>query len=216
MALRVEIDHRSLCVFCQIDDDGSHRAFGSGFFFMKSNLVVTARHVIDDVITSRRPTYIMNGPGRGAKPINRWAHPDPGIDLALVQCDDEDLNAPHVPLFPAGFQHNRSEGAIAIGYCAAKSNAESKSWTIQVNHVQAFAESRRDRGRSTEWVLEFQNDWMAGGFSGGPVLSLGGGVIGVLIQSFGTDTSSNSGVDLRHGRATSILPLLDYFRSPFE
>jgi hypothetical protein len=169
---QVEIANRSICAFCQVDDAGTHRAFGSGFFFMQPNLVATARHVVEDVMASRRPTYIMNGTGSRARVAQAWFPTDPGIDLALIRCDGPDLRAPHTPLYPASFKMNQAGGCIAIGLCLRRSNVELRNWTIEANHILHFQETKRDRGDSFEWVVDFEHSWMAGGFSGGPVLCM--------------------------------------------
>jgi hypothetical protein len=213
MTLQFEIDQRAICVFCQIDDGGTHRAFGTGFFFMKNNLIATAKHVVEDVVASQRPTYVMNGKGKGAKPEECWNHPY--VDLALVKCASKDLNAPDVPLFPAGFQFNRGGGCVGVGYSKLKSDTKNRIWAAEAFHIKTFNELRRDRANSIEWTIEFENDWMEGGCSGGPILSAGGGVIAVLIESATQNAPGNSPSNVRTGRATSIYPLVDCFSSPF-
>lgn len=120
------------------------------------------------------------------------------------------------PLFPAHFPMNRDTGNIAIGYDRDRSDNASNSWTLMANKVHSFeAEIRERSGGHIEYSLDFDAAWMLPGYSGGPVISLGGGVVSVMTESFSRVESSGS-VPKTMGRAIAVYPILEYFKSPFE
>src|SRR5476649_969392 len=94
-------DKRSLCLILECLPDGKFRALGSGCFFMKRDIVLTAKHVLSDVLAERRPFFITNGSADGklfqARPMEAFQHPE--IDLTLVRVATDGLQIDH-PLFP--------------------------------------------------------------------------------------------------------------------
>jgi S1-C subfamily serine protease len=213
-----ELDRRSLCVFLEILKDGSSKPFGTGCVFMKRDLVLTARHVLEG-IDEQRPIFIANGSegGRliGANPKLVFSHPD--VDLALVRVSLEELQI-NYPLFPGHFPLNKRVGAIAFGYRRDLSDASKRSWTLAAHEVADFEPQNWERYSGfKEFVLQFDAPWMEPGCSGGPVITLGGGVVAVLTEAFSSDASDTSQPAVKtSGRATSIYPILDLFRSPFD
>lgn len=214
-----ELDNRSLCVFVEMSDDGPGKPFGTGCFFMKRDLVLTAKHVLEDVVREQRPFFIANGSegGRliGATPKLVFSHTD--VDLSLVRVSPDGLQITN-PLFPAHFPLNKPTGAMAAGYRRDLSDTAKSSWTLAVHKVADFEAQKWERYSGfKEFVLQFDAPWMEPGCSGGPVITLGGGVVAVLTEGFSNDVSDTTQPALRaSGRATSIYPILDLFRSPFD
>lgn len=82
---RAAIDDRAICLFMEKLPNGTNRALGGGFFFMKPNIVLTARHVVEGVVESQRPVFLVNGSERGRLTGARLLHfcPHENIDLAF-------------------------------------------------------------------------------------------------------------------------------------
>ena len=55
LSVNVQIDPNSICVFYKVTQDGTCKAFGTGFFFMENDLVATAKHVMEDHDNAREP-----------------------------------------------------------------------------------------------------------------------------------------------------------------
>jgi Trypsin-like serine proteases, typically periplasmic, contain C-terminal PDZ domain len=180
---------------------------------MRRDLVLTAKHVLDEAVEEERPIFLVNGSDEGrltcASLRKLYSHPE--IDLALVQVALEDLRIDH-PLFPAHFPLNQGQGAIAFGYNRSMSNNATNTWVFSAHEVKAFTPQKRERYfGSIEFVLEFDAPWIEPGFSGGPVITIGGGVVAVL-----TEGAIRNGALQSVGRATSVYPMVESFRSPFE
>lgn len=213
-----EIDDRSLCIFVEKLPDGRNHALGTGCFFIRRDLVLTARHVLDKVVQERSNVFIANGSNQeklfGARP--KLFFPHPKVDLALVKVSEEDLHIDR-PLFPAHFPLNKKSGAIAIGYNREASTNAANSWVLTANKVSDFSVQERERSEgSLEYVLDFSAPWMTPGCSGGPIITLGGGVVAVMIETFVEQDDFSVVAPQAHGRATSVYPIMDCFRSPFE
>ena len=212
---RAAIDDRAICLFVEKLQNGTNHALGGGCFFMKPNIVLTARHVLEGVVERQRPVFLVNGRehGRltGARPLHFYPHEN--IDLALVEVSNES-ERPVRPLFPAHHSLSASDGFLAIGYDRDLSCNGTNSWVLKIERVASFQEEVRTRTDSpVEYILNFSAPWMKPGYSGGPVIAAGGGVAAVLIQQYG-DASGES--PMSAGRATAVYPVIDLFRSPFE
>lgn len=212
-----EIDRRALCIFVQKMADGSNRAFGSGCFFIRRDIILTAKHVVQDCGHEQSPICVVCGSeeGRlkGARPIEYWSHAEIDIGLVRVEANDD---LPTQPLFPAHLDQNRHAGAISLGLKISKSSNLDNSWVAEANHVKLFTVEKRERTGSIEVVMEYEAPFIERGNSGGPLLAMGGGVIAVTTQLF-TNVESSDGVKReRMGRATSVYPAVAAFKSPFE
>ena len=214
-----QLDNRSLCLFVEKLPHGSNRALGGGCFFMRRDLILTAKHVVEDAVAQQRPIFVANGSENGkllaARPRHLYAHPE--IDIALVQVSTDDLHIDH-PLYPSHFPLHVETGAVGVGYDRHASDNSANTWVFGVHRIDKFESQKRERYHgSIEYALHFEAPWMESGCSGGPVITSGGGVAAVLIQDFTTasDTSQED-VPKAFGRATSVYPIVDTFRSPFE
>jgi len=212
------IDTRALALFIEVLPDGRRRALGGGCFFIHRDLIITAKHVLEEVVTERRKIYVANGSidGKllGAKPLSFFAHPD--IDLGLVRISTEDLHLEH-PLFPSHFALHESTGAVGVGYDRKKSDNSTNNWNFGAHPIAAFEVEKRERNSgSVEYSLQFDAPWMEPGCSGGPVITRGGGVAAVLVESFSLQSDSTQEAEQSRGRATSVYPMVEAFKSPFE
>lgn len=209
------IDNRAICLFVESKADGENHALGGGCFFIKPNLVLTAKHVLEGVVEDQRRVFLVNGAtgGRltGARPLRFFPHAT--VDLALVEVSNES-ERPVRPLYPAHHSLNAESGLVAIGYDRDLSCNATNSWVLKAEQVASFQEDIRSRSNAgDEYVLNFAAPWMKPGYSGGPVISSGGGVAAVLIEQYGDATN---GSPMSAGRATSVYPIIDAFRSPFD
>ena len=209
------IDDRSICLFVEKRPDGTNHALGGGCFFVKPNLVLTAKHVLEGVVEDKRPVFLVNGSagGRltGARPLRFFPHAT--VDLALVEVSNES-ERPVRPLYPAHHSLNATGGFAAIGYDRDLSCNATNSWVLKVERVASFREEVRTRTNApVEYILNFTAPWMKPGYSGGPVIASGGGVAAVLIQQY-CDAADDA--PMSEGRATAVYPIVDLFRTPFD
>jgi hypothetical protein len=114
------------------------------------------------------------------------------VDLAVLRVSHSPCR---VPMFPAHHGFAGQNGLIVAGY--APSLTGSKGRSVLVNSIKSFQMETRERTNGNEELVIFQAGLSESGFSGGPVLGSGGGVVGVVIESW------ESG-----GRATVVEPLL--------
>jgi|GEM_PF-2904006 len=218
--LSIAVDARVFCTLFS-HSDRVWSAVGSGCIFMRRDLVLTAKHVVEDRPFSDSPMRAVNGSKDGDELISAdvtayWCHPD--IDIALLKLTHEGSIrlGGHRPLFPSHFSLNDRLGVAAVGYDRALSNPDAGVWVNKVHHVSEFTSVERNRASSDEFCLEFEAPWVAGGYSGGPLLGEGGGVIGVIIQVYESVEGTGAGRVSGRGRATSIYPALESFLTPFE
>lgn len=218
--LSFSVDARTLCVlFSRSDSEWS--AIGSGCIFMRRDLVLTAKHVVTDRPVADSPMRVANGLKIGnelalADVSAYWCHPD--IDIALLKLSAPGavyLDVSH-PLYPSHFSLNDTLGCGAVGFDKAESSPEAHRWILKAHHVSSFTAVTRNRASSDEFCLEFEAPWIASGYSGGPLLGEGGGVIGVIIQVFEDVRGSDAGRPKGRCRATSIYPAVESFLTPFD
>jgi len=198
------IDRRSLALFIEKLPDGSNRALGGGCFFMRRDIILTAKHVLVDAVEQQKPLFVANGSDDGklfgARPLHFYSHPE--IDLALVQVSTDGLQIDH-PLYPSHFALHEATGSVGAGYDRNASNNAANTWCFGIHAITKLnAEKRERKAGSVEYALQFEAPWMEPGCSGGPVITSGGGVAAVLIQSFTTandttDEHRNASVGLR-------------------
>jgi len=211
-------------VFCLIFSENENDQFvpiGSGCFFMKHNLVLTAKHVVEDRKSPNSNLKIANGLKSGNQLLNVdvtdcWSHPD--IDISLLHIQDDQVGQLEVthPLFPSHYSYTTTNGFAVAGYDAPSSNTDQYSWKIMFHHVKHFNESQRSRTSSNEFCLEFKAPWIHAGYSGAPILGEGGGVIGVVTQAFNAVEESTTNSNKGHARATSVYPVVESFSTPFQ
>lgn len=215
--LSVEMDPGAVCAFIETSANGEPRPFGSGFFFMRNDIVVTAKHVLTNRVDPNAPFRIVqkryDGTREDIMPIGSCILDE--VDAALVRVDKTHVRVKH-PLFPSHFGLNNKKGFGAIGYDKDVKGLPENTWALAFQHVHIAEVEKRERERSEEYCITFEAPWILNGYSGGPIISEGGGVVALITEMF----SSVSGTDDEHtkekARATSIYPIAESFLSPFE
>lgn len=217
MKIEFEIGDGVFCVFMQ-HKGGSSRPIGTGSFFLRRDVVLTAKHVVEESNHEQHPLSIRvisnDGKKIGAKPVEYWSHPH--IDIALVRVEAEEGQLPDQPLYPAHHSLNARFGAVLVGFSPSSSDPSNLQWVVKAYRVEAYSHEVRERTDSSETVIEFDAPFMEGGNSGGPLLSLGGGVIGVTSGFFSAQQESSVSNGPKRGRATSVYPAIDAFVPPFD
>ena len=196
----------AVCVFHKEEQDGSRTAFGSGFFFMDRDLVVTSRHIMEDHANTNRPYRIRIQPCNSTdvyKVLQCVYHIEQ--DLALLRLDH-----PH-PIKPFRLCNRTERGFCYVGYNPA-------SAAIEFGEVPRFTTPEPWEGRgSTTHFFEWDGT-IPRGSSGGPLIGSDGGVAGVLTENGreveSCDAESNVTTSKKaRARAVFIGPLMDlYFR----
>lgn len=172
-------------------DRDKNRPIGTAFAFIHPRWFVTAKHVIFRNDGTRRAVDFLPVQGTMNQPAELlYAHPI--VDLAVLHVSPPPCR---VPLFPAHHGFAGQNGLIVAGFAPSKSVGNTHS--ILVNRIESFQMETRERTTGNEDVVIFQAGLSESGFSGGPVLGSGGGVVGVVIEGW------ESG-----GRATVVEPLL--------
>ncbi len=194
---RFTIDARALV---SVFDRQEGRTIGTGFAFLRSDSVVTAKHVIEREGSERRQLSLQRMKGEPLPAVVAYRHPL--LDLAVLKAE---TNICSTPLFPAHHRHVDDRGIAVVGYRPSRSQPGHQI-ALQVDHVPAFDVQIRSRTSGDEYVMEFTSPQSEPGGSGGPVLGPGGGVVAVVIES------PLNGP--RIVRATSVFPLLDLLRFP--
>lgn len=195
MNLTIHIDKYSLCI---IVDKNENKALGTGFVFIKTNWIVTAKHVVvkDDEIRNNLQLLHLN-----EKPVSTsvlFVHPI--YDLAVLTTDDLLCKK---PLFPSYEEFTGRKGLICCGYSPSKSINNELSFFV--NSVPNYQLVIRSRDYGDEKLLFFDAPFAEGGHSGGPLLGEGAGVVAVVIEGFKLN-------DHYIVKATSILPLLEFLK----
>ena len=198
--VRVAIDQNCVCIFYKVMQDGTRKAFGTGFFFMENDLVATARHILEDHANAREPCNLIIRPAHsveGCLADQCIYHIEQ--DLALIK-----LKSPHpvVPLRPC---MGTSEGFLCIGY-------DPPTDAIMVRPVPTFHTPLPREGKHS---TTFSFEWDAPinpGNSGGPLIGSDGGVAGIL-SGITRQVESSDQVPRIGGRARAIFigPLVDLY-----
>ncbi|HUF09486.1 MAG TPA: serine protease [Rhodothermales bacterium] len=160
-------------------DQDVGRPLGTGFYFLQRELFVTAKHVVVDRDNSVRANLVLmqNGP---SYPKAEVAFVHPSLDLAVLRIDTPGCT---VPLYPSDQRLNGKHGLRYWGYAPTRSDKVSNRYVVNVVEINAYeCEPARERDDGVEWLLRFNSDWGEGGHSGGPVLSVGGGVVAVITE----------------------------------
>jgi S1-C subfamily serine protease len=218
--LWASIDKNALCVFVDAQDEANLRPFGTGFFFMRRDLILTAKHVVDTFFDEPVRIGITNGStdgkSLGLNPIALLRLSS--FDLALVQVSTDGLQM-DVPLFPSHHRMSKVTGFIGVGFNKSSSDlqAENRNWHLYAHQISDFktATWEAKSGMKAD-MIEFPAPWITPGYSGGPLIANGGGVAGVLLEGFCNVDEVNSSAEKVIGRAVSVAPILETFTSPFE
>jgi hypothetical protein len=199
--VQIRIDPNAICIFYKIYEDGTRKPFGTGFFFMENDLVVTARHIMEDHANAILPYALLIRPPQvleGCFAIQCAYHVEQ--DLALVKLE---RSYPVVPLHPC-IQTN--EGFFFIGY-------DPPTGAIIVRSVPTFQTPIPREGKhSTTFLFEWDGPVNPGN-SGGPLIGSDGGVAGVL-SGISRHVENSEQVTGTGGRARAIFigPLVDLYQ----
>ena len=162
-----------ICVICDYTD--KQPALGTGFCFLKTNWIVTAKHVVmQDGLVRKNLTAVFIGENKKNVSLKlkiKAIHKE--SDICILQIIDKN-NPCTNPLYPGYEDLNSSKGIMFCGY-------DSESLALSIEHVLDFNMSSRFR-ENEEFILEFNSKFVRGGFSGGPIFGNGGVLLGVIIN----------------------------------
>lgn len=199
--MNIQLDPNSICIFYKITQDGARRPFGTGFFFMENDLVVTARHIMEDHANAREPYALVVRPSQlaeGCLTDQCVYHIEQ--DLALVKLERA---FPVTPLRPC---MQTDGGFVLIGY-------DPPTEAMIVRSVPTFwTPDPREGKHSTTFFFEWEGPVNPGN-SGGPLIGSDGGVAGVL-SGISRHVEDSEPVARAGGRARAVFigPLLDLYR----
>lgn len=161
-------------------DEDIHRPLGTGFYFLRRNYFVTAKHVIMDRDTGGVRTNLVlmqNGPNY---PQAKVAFIHPEVDLAVLSISQPGCDT---PLFPSSEKLIGQHGLRYWGYMPSQSDTINHRYVVAVVDIPAYQlEDIRHRREGNEQLLRFQTPFAETGHSGGPVLGIGGGVMAVIVE----------------------------------
>lgn len=220
----ISFDINAVCCIVQLPIDFSSPEeiifLGTGFYFCSDRIVVTAKHIFTDCDSERGPLFVFNlakhsMPGlAGHLAIIESTNASRNTDLAVLVIAEN--QSPHMsPFLPGPIRIADGESVFAIGYSPSQTEKNNKTATIRIsaNHYGRVKIEERERANTkTEFCIYFDAPFSEHGNSGGPVLNASGRVIGVFSQLFSSASSTNSVVPLCHGRASSLLPLIDLMK----
>lgn len=196
------IDGYQICVISDLNE--KKEELGTGFVFLRPDWVVTAAHVVIEYGIPRKNLY-------GQFPTNNPNKLDLEVIATHRECDIallRILNNPNPckrPLYPGYDDLSVSNGLVCCGY------TPSRGKTITMSLVKTYGKEIRER-INTETILEFENDGIEGGSSGGPIFGDGGVVLGLLINQFSLEEEPHK----KFARATSIHNLMNAISIDFE
>lgn len=199
--MQIQIDPNSICVFYKLKEDGTRKAFGTGFFFMENDLVATARHIMEDYANAQEPYTLLIRPSQlleGCFPVRCGYHIEQ--DLALIKLE---RGYPVVPLRPC---FGSTEGFVFVGY-------DPPTESIIVRPVPKFhTPDPREGKHSTTFFIEWDGQVNPGN-SGGPLIGSDGGVAGLLSGiSMQVESSEDTARAGGRARAVFIGPLIRLYQ----
>lgn len=172
-----------------------HRPIGSGFFLLRPDRLITAKHVVcrDGVFRNNLTLVHPSDPTLSL----HYLHPQ--LDLAVLRVQ------PTICSYPLAPSHERmvgAQGLVCAGYSPTRSDKAKRTYTMEFNSITSYTRERRERkGNEAEDLILFQAPYAELGHSGGPILGSGGTVVGVVIEDFPCEGKTCA-------RATSLHPLV--------
>ncbi len=199
--MQLQLDKNSICIFYKIEEDGTRKAFGTGFFFLDNDLVATAKHIMEDYANAQKPYTLLIRPSQlldGCFPVQCAYHIEQ--DLALIKLE---RGYPVVPLRPC---FETKEGFFCIGY-------DPPTESIIVRPVPKFYTPEPREGKhSTTFFFEWDGPINPGN-SGGPLIGSDGGVAGLLSGiSMHVESSEDTARVGGRARAVFIGPLIRLYQ----
>jgi hypothetical protein len=198
-ALEFRVDLQSVVI---VSVRGEYqRPIGSGFFLLRPDRLVTAKHVVC-IDGAFRDNLTIVHPSEPRLSVH-YVHTE--LDLAVLDVD------PPLCRYPLAPSHERlvgAKGLVCVGYSPSQSDKVAHRYVMQFNPISAYSRETRTRSADEDLVV-FEAPYAEGGHSGGPVLGEGGTVVGVMIQSFMADGKTLM-------RATGVHPLVadvDFLRT---
>lgn len=191
--LTLTIDKNAIETLWDCEED---RPIGTGFFFLRSDWMVTAKHITLTDELNKRSLAVVLKDHCIVKGKIVFIHPE--IDISIIQFDQ--TTKCNTPLFPSYYKFTGANGLISVGYSPSLKDEDNRP-NLFFNRIESFKIEKRGRRSLDEETIVFKAPYIEGGFSGGPILGEGGGVVGIIIENFVSENEI-------YARATSILPLM--------
>ena len=155
-------------------------AQGTGFFISPDGYILTNNHIVERA--EKITVYTVQGNTYVAKPIGT----DPKTDIALLKIDPKGTALPYAELGDSA-QMRVGEWVLAIG------NPYGLDHTVTAGIVSAKGREINTEDRSTYQDFIQTDAAINRGNSGGPLINMGGEVIGITSNIF-TPTGGNIGI----------------------
>ena len=175
----ITIDKASFLIVCTRGD----RMLGSGFVFLSSNYIVTAKHVVEEYGLPRNNLSVIFYNIEGEYPVQVvFMHPE--LDIAVLEMVDIICKK---PLIQSALRLADSECFFTIGYKPSESSRN--DGTMEVNQILRFEIEKRERESIIEESMVFDCTFLEGGHSGGPILADDGKVIAIVTDANDAETA---------------------------
>lgn len=187
--------HESSIALIHGVENNRPKVLGSAFCFLKANWFVTAKHVVEEHGLPRE-LLSMNVGGKLFRVSELWTHDQ--RDIALIDLEQPLCPEPH---YPSHWSHEKEKGLIKVAYSPDHSKQDKRP-IFYATHVKEYETSERIREDGSELIFEFEDQGAEGGNSGGPIFSLSGGVVGIIIDGVFMENSTTT-------KATDVKVLLE-------